>query len=168
MVRNAGSDLDEEGVEAAADALYKVGLHHHWWRGPPKLAASWHDLDPIGRNEFCGIVEGVIKAYLQATADEFRLIFPRQGQDLEVSETVFKRLGRQRAVELFTPIWTRPILKENVQGIHGPLFYNYFDKRHHLPASKREVDRTESQINQSQRELYRAARDKLPKRRGTG
>jgi hypothetical protein len=83
----------------------------------------------------------------QATEEEFELIFPRLGQDLEVAETAYKRLGKKKAGDVFGAIWKRPILKPDVNGLHGTLFYNYFDKRHHLP------------INQAQRDLYRAKRD---------
>ena len=113
------------------------------------------------------IIDGADNAtysVFQATDEEFQLIFPRKGQDLEIPEAVFKRLGRERAISLFGPIWDRPILKSHANGIHGTLFYNYFDKRHHLPASKREVDRDESQINSAQRELNRRARGDITER----
>ncbi|HEX3919771.1 MAG TPA: hypothetical protein VHW60_20725 [Caulobacteraceae bacterium] len=103
-------------------------------------------------------------AVFQATDEEFRLIFPRPGQDLEIPEALFRRLGAARANEVLRPMWNRPILKKDIQGIHGTLFYNYFDKRHHLPASKREIDREESQISEPERELYRRARAENAKR----
>jgi len=56
-------------------------------------------------------------------------------------------------------MWQRPILKKDALGIHGTLFHNYYDKRHCLPKSKREIDRDESQISQAERELYRRTRD---------
>ncbi len=108
------------------------------------------------------IIDGADNAtfsIFQATEEEFELIFPRLGQDLEVAETAYKRLGKKKAGEVFGAIWKRPILKPDVNGLHGTLFYNYFDKRQHLPKSKREIDRPEGQINQAQRDLYRAKRD---------
>jgi hypothetical protein len=107
-------------------------------------------------------------AIFQVTEEEFSLIFPRNGQDLEIVEAVFRRLGSNRANELFAPVWGRPILKKNAQGIHGTLFYNYYEKRHHLPKSKREIDRDESQISQPERELYRRARGESPTREAAG
>jgi len=107
------------------------------------------------------IIDGADNAtfsIFQVTEEEFKLIFPRPGQDLEIPEAVFKRLGKKRAIELFTAIWERPILKVNVQGLHGTIFYNYYEKRNNLPKSKREIDRPDSEINQAQRDLYRAAR----------
>jgi hypothetical protein len=114
------------------------------------------------------IIDGADNAtfsIFQVTEEEFKLIFPRPGQDLEIPEAVFKRLGQKKAAELFAPIWQRPVLKSDVQGLHGTLFYNYFEKRHHLPKSKREIDRAEGQINQAQRDLYRTARSVSAKTR---
>ena len=56
--------------------------------------------------------------------------------------------------EILNSLWLRPIHKSKVSGIDGTLFYNHADKRHHLPASKREIDRDLSQINPAERELY--------------
>jgi hypothetical protein len=64
----ANPTLDQEGLEAASDRLYAIRLHHHWWRAPSSLPASWRNFDPIGQSEFVGIVEEVISAYLQRTA----------------------------------------------------------------------------------------------------
>ena len=114
------------------------------------------------------IIDGADNAtysIFQVTDEEFRLIFPRKGQDLEIVEAVFRRLGQEQSVELFKPIWERPILKSDINGLHGTLFYNYFEKRHHLPRSKREIDRAESQINQPQRDLYKTARNRSAKAR---
>lgn len=99
----------------------------------------------------------------QATDEQFAAIFPRKGQDLEIIEAVIRRLGAARANALLSAMWRSPILKKDAQGIHGTLFYNYYEKRHHLPKSKREIDRVESQISQPQRELYRKARGEADK-----
>lgn len=92
----------------------------------------------------------------QATDDEFAAIFPND-QDMELIEDFFARTGEQGAAVL-APIWTRPILKRDVQGIHGTLFYGWSDRRHHLPGTKREVDWDERSINEAQRRLYRTHR----------
>jgi hypothetical protein len=113
------------------------------------------------------IIDGADNAtysVFQVTDEEFKLIFPRRGQDLEIPEAVFRRLGYEKAEKLFKPIWARPILKTDITGLHGTLFYNYYNKRHHLPRSKREIDRPESQINQPQRHLYKAARSAAGRR----
>ncbi|MDP3852775.1 hypothetical protein [Phenylobacterium sp.] len=94
----------------------------------------------------------------QATDDEFRLIFPGEGQDLEIVEDLFHRLGEKEATGLLIPLWDRPIHKRDAHGIHGTLFYDYVQNREHLPATKREIDRTSSQINQAERDLYATLR----------
>jgi len=101
----------------------------------------------------------------QVTDEEFALIFPGHGQDLEMPEVVFKRLGQKQATDLFAAMWQRPILKSQVQGIHGTLFQDYFPKRRHFPTSKREIDRADVQLNTAQRALYRAARSAPTPRR---
>jgi hypothetical protein len=59
----------EQGVQAAADHLYAVGLIHGWWSRSSRPPASWRDLDPIGQSEFVGIVEAMIRTYLTRSAD---------------------------------------------------------------------------------------------------
>jgi hypothetical protein len=90
----------------------------------------------------------------RATESEFEYLFPNPGQDIELVEDFFARHHETFAAETLNNLWLRPIHKSKVQGIHGTLFYDYVDKRHHLPASKREIDRDLSQINPAQRELY--------------
>ena len=83
----------------------------------------------------------------QATEDEFRAIFPLEGQDMELVEDFVRRYGDQSEC-ILGPIWERPILKRDAQGIHGTLYYEYEERRHHLPATKREnrLGRTRDQF----------------------
>ncbi|MBW8859476.1 MAG: hypothetical protein JF570_07020, partial [Caulobacter sp.] len=104
------------------------------------------------------IIDGAENAtfsVFQATDVEFLLIFP-EGQDIELAEDLFKRLGQKRAHAILTPIWSRPILKRDAMGIHGTLFYNWEHRRNYLPTSKREVDWDEADINDAQRQLFRS------------
>jgi hypothetical protein len=106
------------------------------------------------------IIDGAENAtfsIFQATDEEFAEIFPN-GQDMELSEDFQDRVGEERAHAVLTPIWERPILKRDAQGIHGTLYYDWDCKRVHLPASKREVDWDERAINEAQRRLFRSAR----------
>jgi len=106
------------------------------------------------------IIDGADNAtfsVFQVTDQEFAEIFPN-GQDMELSEDFHQRVGEARARAILTPIWERPILKRDAQGIHGALYYDWERKRGHLPVSKREVDWDESGINQAQRRLFRSAR----------
>jgi hypothetical protein len=90
----------------------------------------------------------------RATESEFSYLFPNPGQDIELVDDFIARHHEKNAAEILDNLWLRPTHKADAAGIHGTLYYNYADKRHHLPASKREIDRDPSQINRAERELY--------------
>lgn len=102
------------------------------------------------------IIDGAANAtysLFQATEEEFGAIFPN-GQDMELAEDLFERLGEKAAALLLASVWERPILKRDALGIHGTLFYDNEHRRRHMPASKREIDWDDRSINQAQRELF--------------
>jgi hypothetical protein len=88
----------------------------------------------------------------QATDAEFAAIFPADGQDIEFIEDVRERLG-DKTGEVMAPIWERPLLKSQVVGIQGTLFYGFESKRYSFPISKRERDWGLA-LNRAQRRLY--------------
>jgi hypothetical protein len=88
----------------------------------------------------------------QATAEEFKQIFPETGQDLEVVEDYVNRVGESEASRTLSKVWERPIHKRDVQGIHGTLYYDYKEKAKYLPKSRREIDRDGG--NEAERRLY--------------
>lgn len=97
------------------------------------------------------IIDGATNAtfsLFQATDEEFAELFI-DGRDMEVIEDVIDRLGDDRTAEILDPIWQRPILKRDAKGIDGTLFYDWADRKHHLPATKREVDIDEQSISTS-------------------
>ncbi|MEO6340730.1 MAG: hypothetical protein ABIO39_11865 [Caulobacteraceae bacterium] len=107
------------------------------------------------------IIDGAQNAsfsIFQATDEEFAAIFPAPGQDIEIAEDLFARLGENARV-VVEPMWERPIHRRDAQGIHGALYYDYADRREHLPASKREIDRDPRSINWAQRQLYKRLRN---------
>lgn len=62
-------DLSDRGIERAADRLNRVGTHHGWW--PKSLnGKSWRDYDLIGRLEYLGLVEELIRDYFRGASDE--------------------------------------------------------------------------------------------------
>jgi hypothetical protein len=63
------------------------------------------------------------------TDDEFTVLFPGDGQDIEFIEDVVDRLGDDQTFEFMAPIWERAILKPQVNGIHGTLFYGLVGKK---------------------------------------
>jgi hypothetical protein len=107
------------------------------------------------------IIDGALNAtfsVFQANEDEFAAIFPADGQDMEFIEDFIERVGEERAEHILGPVWERPILKRDAQGIHGTLYYEYENRRQYLPATKREVDWVDHAINSAQRRLFASKR----------
>lgn len=71
------------------------------------------------------------------TEDEFRLIFPDNGQNIEIIEDMIERLGDDRVGEIMGPVWRREVPKPEVRGIHGTLFYGLPEKKKYY-ENKRE------------------------------
>jgi len=73
------------------------------------------------------------------TDEQFALLFPEEGQDIEFIEDVWERLSRKQWKRAFSGAWSRPVRKPDAQGIHGTLFYQLEYKKKFYP-SKRESD----------------------------
>jgi len=71
--------------------------------------------------------------------DDFLILFPQKGQNIEFAEEVFERLGELEATMLFARLWERPCPKQAVSGIHGTLFFQQDCKKPFYP-SKQESD----------------------------
>lgn len=103
------------------------------------------------------VIDGAANAtfsIFQATDEEFAAIFP-EGRDIEIADELIERLGDVEAERVLSPLWERPILKREADGIHGTLFYDANERREFLPKSKREVDWDERYVNEAQRALFR-------------
>ena len=74
----------------------------------------------------------------QFSEEEFALVFPAEGQNVEFIEELVERLGDKQAGELLAPIWKRIVRKKNANGIHGTLFYELAFKRRYYPTKKEE------------------------------
>src|SRR5262245_6233124 len=73
------------------------------------------------------------------TDDEFALLFPALGQNIEFIEDVLQRLGEEGLVALLQPVWQRgEIIKTDADGIHGTLFYGLSHKKKYYPTKKEE------------------------------
>lgn len=94
----------------------------------------------------------------QCSDEAFAQIFPMPGQDLELVEDFIARVGGEIAGQVLAPLWERPVLKRDLQGLHGTLFYGWNDRREYLPVSRREIDVDPGAINAAQRALFKAAR----------
>lgn len=66
--------------------------------------------------------------------EDFDLIFPKPNQNIEFIEDVVDRLGEQKIEDLNSRIWNNRILKEEVNGIHGTLFYQLLSKKKYYPS----------------------------------
>lgn len=108
------------------------------------------------------VIDGALNATFSlflATDEEFAAIFPAPGQDIELAEDFFARVGVPRALAVLEPIWERPVLKREAHGLHGSFYYDWDGRREHLPVSKREVDMPEPSLNPAQRVLFARRRD---------
>ena len=91
----------------------------------------------------------------QATDEEFSLVFPDPGQDMEYAEDIDARPNREKVFAALTAVWERPIRKQDANGIHGTLFYQ-LDRYKKWYPEKREDTVVESAINGAQRKLFRS------------
>lgn len=73
------------------------------------------------------------------TDEQFALLFPGEGQDVEFIEDTWGRLSPEQRERAFSGAWARPVRKPDAQGIHGTLFYQLDYKKKYYP-SKREGD----------------------------
>jgi len=122
-----------------------------------RLMRTWRSLKNI---QIIDRASNATFSVFQATEDEFSAIFPGEGQDIEFIEDFIARSGGDdQAGVILRSVWERPILKRDALGIHGTLYYEYEDRRQHLPATKREVDwGDEGAINSAQRRLFASKR----------
>ena len=89
----------------------------------------------------------------QATDEEFSLIFPGPGQDMEYAEDLEARQIVRRFFRALSAVWERPIRKQEALGIHGTLLYQLERYKQWYPE-KREDAVTSSAINSAQRKLF--------------
>ncbi|UFZ05822.1 hypothetical protein LQG66_05805 [Bradyrhizobium ontarionense] len=64
MIRRPSS----KQIEAAARVLFEAGRHHHWWAPYRRTYDEMAATDPIGKEEFDGLVEQMLLA-AAATGD---------------------------------------------------------------------------------------------------
>lgn len=72
----------------------------------------------------------------EATEEEFSLIFPGRGQDIEFASDFVERIGEEYE-ELISRIFERRVSKPDVVGMHGILFYNFDYKKEMYPNKTR-------------------------------
>jgi hypothetical protein len=70
------------------------------------------------------------------TDDEFSVLFPEPGQDVEFIEDAIARVGNDQLGKILRPVWTREVAKAGVAGIHGTLYYELLNKKRFFPTKK--------------------------------
>jgi hypothetical protein len=70
-----------------------------------------------------------------ATDEEFAMIFPA-GQDVAFIGEVLERGPKKDLDKAFDRIWKRRLLKHDVVGIHGLLFYELDFKKKYYPRRR--------------------------------
>jgi len=73
------------------------------------------------------------------TDDEFKILFPDPGQDIEFIEDAIDRVGDDELAAIMRNVWKRRIKKPDVNGIDGTIFYELFWKKGYYP-NKRDDD----------------------------
>jgi hypothetical protein len=71
-----------------------------------------------------------------ASPEDFKEIFPDENQDIEFIQDFIKRVGKKSANKILTRLWSAPIEKKKVRGIHGTLFYELEYKKQFYPTKK--------------------------------
>jgi hypothetical protein len=71
--------------------------------------------------------------------NDFAIIFPQLGQDIEFIEDLFERIGNERAAALVQRATTQRIQKKKAMGIDGTLFFGMPQRRKYFP-NKRDDD----------------------------
>ena len=66
---------------------------------------------------------------------EYEMLFPN-GTDIEFDDELFNRLGEEEAKKILREVWTRPVDKKSVTGIHGTLFYGMEYKKKYYPTKR--------------------------------
>jgi len=72
----------------------------------------------------------------EVTEEEFDILFPSLGQDIEFVEDVVDRVGDEALGQLMNPVWKRPVNKRDTRGIHGTIFYGLLWKKKYYPTKK--------------------------------
>jgi hypothetical protein len=120
-------------------------------------AAGARGGDPEMKNIL--VIDGALNctfSVFQATDDEFALLFPEPGQDMEYSEDLIARPDREAVGAALSKVWQRPIRRRDADGIHGTLLYEL--QRYKTWYREKREDAVEpSSINAAQRRLFYGA-----------
>ena len=86
------------------------------------------------------VIDGAINCVYDvfaATDEEFALVF-RAGEDIAFIDEVYERGSESVLNAAFSNIWSRRLIKSEVSGIHGLLFYELAEKKQFYPTRRDE------------------------------
>jgi hypothetical protein len=104
------------------------------------------------------VIDGALNctfSLFQATDEEFILLFPEAGQDVQFAEDIVTLTNQAEIDAALKRVWERPIRKRDAQGIHGTLFYE-LERYKSIYRQKREDAVDPLAINEAQRRLFGA------------
>lgn len=79
--------------------------------------------------------QNAIFSIFQATDEEFVLLFP-DDTDVSFLEDIESRLTEEQQNQVFNALWSRPVDKKTVQGIHGTYFVDLDRRKVFFPTRK--------------------------------
>ncbi len=89
----------------------------------------------------------------QATEDQFALLFPDIGQDVQFNSSLEHLPHQDEVCAALDNLWQRPVRKRDAMGIHGTIFYGLEHYRDVFPG-KCEDSVDPFAINPAQRRLF--------------
>jgi hypothetical protein len=79
--------------------------------------------------------ENATFSIFQATDEEFDLLF-LHGTDVAFLEDIEARLTEEQQKDVFKALWSRPVNKKTVHGIHGTYFVDLNHRKVFFPSRK--------------------------------
>jgi hypothetical protein len=71
-----------------------------------------------------------------ATDDEFAFIFPAKGQDVAFADEIWAEPASPLMRQTFDALWTRPVDKKTMTGLHGTIYFQLENKKQYYPNRK--------------------------------
>jgi hypothetical protein len=102
------------------------------------------------------VIDGALNctfSVFQATDEEFALLFPERGQEIQYAEDLALLPQQKKVRAAWGHLWERPIRKRDANGIHGTMFYELERYKSYYHA-KREDGIESSAVNSAQRRLF--------------
>lgn len=102
------------------------------------------------------VIDGALNctfSIFQATEEEFLLIFPEPGQEIQYAEDLGELPNQNEIAVALSRIWERPIRKRDANGIHGTLFFQ-LERYKRVFREKQEDAVDPLAVNMAQRRLF--------------